>query len=332
MHGALARVVVTAMALGGGAGLLAQDFTVRINVPSANVRSAPTTASDVVTQVASGTILTLIRIEGDWYRVALPPNPSLGGVRVEAYVSNTVAVVEGAALVEPVANSAEAEPAAAEPPVRPLDPPPPPVEPETSLRDGMSVALQIGLNTAWVIPDETSVRTISSEILTMGDLVGLLADRPLGPDESDVSLTYVWMVAGTTARQIISDRRPSLVAMFKAIPGVRPEDVVPHLVRLTPLGSSARAVAAVRARSDRASDTELNWNIMPSLMQDAVPVSRTTIERGAVRLQPASDLAPGEYGVVLRPRDDWQLAGASLLSADREGRLFSWMWGFSIPE
>jgi hypothetical protein len=91
-------------------------------------------------------------------------------------------------------------------------------------------------------------------------------------------------------------------------------------------------VATIRSRGDRATDREMSWNVTHDLKQNVQRVTRETIERGAVRIQPAADLPPGEYAIVLRPRDGWRLAGASVLSAAGEGRLFHWIWDFSIRE
>ena len=67
---------------------------VRVLVTKANIRLEPTTDSTIITAAPRGTLLDADPIEGNWYRVYLPPNAS--GVVVSGYIHmNLVEVVEG---------------------------------------------------------------------------------------------------------------------------------------------------------------------------------------------------------------------------------------------
>jgi len=324
----LVAVIVAALVAPAAAAWATQDFTVRITVRLANVRTGPSLSSEVVTQVTGGTVLTLRRIEGDWFRVVLPPTPDMNGAQVEAYVSNTVAVVQP---VQPTAPPAPApEPQPAEPEPEDEDEAPASAESLVPRRDGMAVALQIGISTAWLSPEPTTLSRLAADVRSVPDLVRQLLAVPEGTPPASGPVTFAWPVESAAAGQIVHDRRPSFVAVFSEVPGVRPEDVEPFIVRLSPVGGVARAVASVRADVGRIDDREMSWDLMDDLVQAEVRVTRQAIERGALRLQPSGELEPGEYAVVMRPRDGWRISGANVLRTMAEGRLFGWAWGFSV--
>jgi hypothetical protein len=71
----------------------AAKIQVRILVTKANIRLEPSTDSTIITSAPRGTLLDADPIEGNWYRVYLPPNAS--GVVVSGYIHmNLVEVVD----------------------------------------------------------------------------------------------------------------------------------------------------------------------------------------------------------------------------------------------
>src|SRR5262245_29127062 len=113
--------VLVAVALAMATPALAQTGgSVRVTATRANVRAEPHEKAAVVSQVTSGTVLPLRAVEGDWYRVQLPADPRLGGVRVEAFISRKVAALvtgEAAGGTKPAATTPAAS-APAAPPVK----------------------------------------------------------------------------------------------------------------------------------------------------------------------------------------------------------------------
>ncbi len=89
----------------------AQSQLVRVTVAKANVRSEPNDKAPVLQQATPKDQIEWRATEGDWFKVLLPPNPGLGGARVEAYISKKVSKLEtpkalagsAAAAVEPAA-------------------------------------------------------------------------------------------------------------------------------------------------------------------------------------------------------------------------------------
>jgi hypothetical protein len=111
---------------------------------------------------------------------------------------------------------------------------------------------------------------------------------------------------------------------------VRPEDLVPVLVRLTPTARGRRIVAAVRARAVRDRMSDDSWNVREGLRERVVQAKIAVVGHGAARLQPSSDLAPGEYAIVVRFGSGKKLAGSSVLSPSGAGRVFGAVWAFSV--
>jgi hypothetical protein len=73
------------------AALVAQATLVKVTVPKANVRSEPSDKAPILQQVTPSDVIELREDMDGWFKVLLPPNPSLGGARVEAYISKKVA-------------------------------------------------------------------------------------------------------------------------------------------------------------------------------------------------------------------------------------------------
>jgi hypothetical protein len=114
-------------------GFAAQDpANVKVTVPRANIRSEANDRAPVVTQVPSGTLLQLVAVEGDWFKVRV----SVGSIRIEAYISKKVSA--------PASSPAPTTAVAASAPA----PTPTPV----TTVDGMSVAVDVNGATTWVTP------------------------------------------------------------------------------------------------------------------------------------------------------------------------------------
>ncbi len=84
----------------------AQSQVVKVTVPKANVRSEPNDKAPILQQATPRDQIEWRATEGDWFKVLLPPNPALGGARVEAYISRKVSKLEAASTFAEVFASA----------------------------------------------------------------------------------------------------------------------------------------------------------------------------------------------------------------------------------
>ncbi len=270
----IAVVALTAVAV------VAQDGpSVKVTVAQANIRSEPSDRAPILTQIPSGTLLPLLSVEGDWFRVRVP----IGAIRLDAYISKRVVT---------------------------LAPAPGDV-------DGISVAVVSSGALTPIAPQAATARPTSASADALAALAAELpaANAP-APADPDVR-AWAWTIDGSAADRVVADRRPSFVVVFKGVAGVNVADLAPTIVRLTPVASGGRLVAAARVAAD--------------LKQDVVRSESQVLERGAVTIFPAVDLPAAQYAIVIRPSAArTTLAGADALSSTATGHVMSLVWDFAI--
>jgi hypothetical protein len=309
-------MTIVAMAAAVTVATAQEKGSVRVTSAIANIRAAASETSQVLTQVKQDAVLELIAVEGDWFHVRVP----VGIVRVEAYISKKVSKIDTPPTAAPGAKAPES--------AKPAAPPPPP----PTSRDSMSVVLTVGsssnplpLSTTRVIHVGDRIDTLSKSAATIpaGDAI------PAGTSPSS-TITFAWILDGAASAQIVSDRRPSFLVMFKEVPGLSPDDLAPALVRVWSAASGVRLAAAVRGRADSATRPDADWDVTRDLKQDVIKTQSQVVDRGGVKLTPLADLAPGDYAIVIRPSARRKLSGSSVLGNTGEGRVFSVIWDFTV--
>ena len=184
-------------------------------------------------------------------------------------------------------------------------------------RDGVSVALQADNGATFLGAATARVSRMLERLDTIPEFAKAVADEGSGAAATgSTPVTYVWSIDAGASREIDTPR-PTFAIQFKDIPGVSPDDVIPVIVRLSPTASNGRFVGAARGRADEAARPGAEWDLTREWKQD---VMRSTIEmigRGAARIQPAADLQPGEYAIVLRMHRAQEAAGRDRAVADR---------------
>lgn len=308
----LVPLLVAIVAGCGAAALLAaQDGSVRITAARANIRVEARDTAPVVAQLPAGTDLVLKAIEGDWFRVQLPADSRLGGVRVEAYVSRKVA-----RLVTPIGPASASGAAGAAPA---------PGAPST----GMSVALKTSeaAEAAWLTPETARVRMALARVESIRGLSSLLtAEDPPAPTPA-TSVTFAWVLPAASSRLVVSDWRPTFVVQYTAVPGaIAAADLVPDLVRLVPTIAGVRIIGAITGASDLPSGTEAAWEVMRDWRHESLRPTVQVGEPGTALVQPRSPLEPGEYAVVLRPNRPVKVAPSAVFT----GPAFLTVWTFSV--
>jgi hypothetical protein len=288
--------------------------SVKVTAARANIRAEASETSQVLTQVMQGTSLELIAVEGDWFHVRVPVGPT----RVNAYISKKVAKLEAAPTTGAAGRGAAAAPSTP--------------APAPTSRDGMSVVMTIGSASTPLTPATARVVEISDKVDALAKLAPAMpAGNAVPAGAAGPSpVTFVWTTDGAASSTVVSEPHPSFVAIFKDVPGISPDDLLPVLVRLTPASPGVRLVAALRGRADEASRADADWDVVRDLKQDLIKCDTQVVDRGAVKITPVTALAPGEYAVVLRLASRKKLAGTALLGPDAEGRVFSMLWDFAV--
>ena len=296
----------------GGATLLgAQDGAVRVTAARANLRAEASDTAPVLAQVPAGTDLVLKSIDGDWFRVQMPPDPRLAGVRVEAYISKKVARLvapPGASSAVP-ATTAGGAPGSV------------PAAPVT----GMSVALKAA-QTTWLTPETARVRLVVARVDSFRGLSGVItAEDPPAPPPG-TAVTFALVLPGAASSLVVSDRQPAFVVQYTAVPGIAPADIVPDLVRLAPAIAGVRIVGAIAGAVDLRTRTAADWEVMRDWRQESMRPTIQIGEPGTALVQARSPLEPGQYAVVLRPTRPTKIAPSTVFT----GPAFLTVWTFSV--
>ncbi len=176
---------------------------------------------------------------------------------------------------------------------------------------------------------EAMIRSHSAIGATMigqtGGIMGGLMGKKKKP-----TVTYVWALAGQTAANA-APNTPAFEVNFAGIPGVNPEEYQPVLVKLVPTQSNWRLVGATQAKSDAQESALADWEVYSSFIEQGVPVQAKKVTAGQYQVSPASALAPGEYGLVLRPMaKNKKFSGNDIAKNQGEGLLFNSVWAFSV--
>ena len=330
--------------------------TVRVTAARANVRSAPNQKSSILARVPAGTVLQLQAVQGDWYRVQLPGSGSSRAAKANAFISKKVSTMVGKATKTVSASAAAAPVAAAPVPSGPAALPaatasvpsalpapvpmtgsisrsiPVPAEPALApvSRDGASVALQKSNGVTFMGSSSARVSRMLERPESVPEFVKAVMNEGSGVAATgSTPVTYVWTIDAGSGR-LVDDARPTFAVTYKDIPGVSPDDVIPVIVRLPPTASGGRFVGALRGRADEAARPGAEWDVTKQWKQEVVKSSVEFVGRGAARITPSADLAPGDYAVVLRLKERKKLPGSTVLSPTGEGRLFAAAWPFSV--
>ena len=233
---------------------------VKVTVPKANVRSEPSDKAPILQQATPQDQIEWRATEGDWFKVLMPPNPALGGARVEAYISKKVSKLQAAAVV-----AADAAPKA----VQPAAPAPPAID---------THAANVFLGT---IVDGTLLKQAAVAIV-----------RANGNRDA-------WTIQDSGDWTAAADRRPSLVVSIGDRAPFAPAGLAPSLVKLaSSADATSFTIGSTKGGKDWKSEeisAEMTesaagvWNIKPS--RDLKPGSYAIIMRPSTSKAIAPEIA-----------------------------------------
>jgi hypothetical protein len=146
-------------------------------------------------------------------------------------------------------------------------------------------------------------------------------------------VTYVWGVPGPASTNVLRSGTPAFTVDFSRAMGVTPDDYAPAIVKLTPAQNTCRIVGATQGKEDARSSPAADWQIYSHFLEERVTVQSQKLASGKYKISPASELAPGEYGVVLRPLSkEKNFSGGDVARAQGDGLMFDSIWTFQISE
>ena len=158
----------------------------------------------------------------------------------------------------------------------------------------------------------------------MGIASGMMGGM-MGGHHGMPTTTYIWALPGQTASYVMPTTRPKFDLEFGNIAGLDPDRYEPVLVHLPRTKDNYRLVGATKQKMSYMGPGQ------PQSMidEERTPLQTTRLARGHMQLEPAASLAPGEYGLVLRPtKADKPKKGMSQSGAE-QGVFYS-VWDFSV--
>ena len=145
--------------------------------------------------------------------------------------------------------------------------------------------------------------------------------------------TYVWGIPGPASSNVLQNASPSFTVDFSNVLGVKPDDYAPAIVKLTPAQNTCRIVGATQGKADARSSPAADWQIYSSFLEERVTAQAQKLATGKYKITPTSELASGEYGVVLRPISKTKsYSGGDVARGQGDGLMFDAIWTFQIGD
>jgi hypothetical protein len=145
------------------------------------------------------------------------------------------------------------------------------------------------------------------------------------------TVTYVWALPAPNSSTSVQSNTPAFEVNFADVPGIIAEDYEPAIVKLTRTLNNWRLVGATQGNADAMAGTYMDWQMYSSFVEDRVPAQTKKTATGQVHISPARPLAPGEYGVVLRPFSKFaKFSGGDVARNQGAGLLFNTVWSFTV--
>ncbi len=295
---------------------------IRVTAARANIRATPAADAPVIEQVTEGSYLELIKEEGAWFQVRVPPNPRFPGIRAVGYVSKTVA-----RLVTPAEAAAAADAAR-----RPIVTPPGGTVAIAADHSGKTAWLKAAATRAVAITDTGATPTSAPASPALLVALGEAGADSSGRRDALAVVTWVWTVAADAPAPVLTSRRPSFFVSYGDVPGLDPNEWTPGVVRLQPVeGTPWRVVSAASGPADARTRGEADWAVLRDLSERSARVSLSGSGPGIMRMTLNAALEPGEYAVVIRPvYAARRYTGRRVFGNEGEGVAFGAAWVFGV--
>ena len=289
---------------------------VRVTAARATLRAEPSETAAAVDEVLAGAVFELASVEGDWFRVILPPDPRLKGARVHAYLSRKAASQAGGA-------DASSALALSRAPQR------------NALATSVKVGVDAGGPTTWLSARSVEASLMPGRPESLPAAASLAVfDAPPGrtapePPGSEVIGTWVWALSPGPPPVALTASQPSFFVAYTELPGLNSADFVPSLIRIVPGKSGWRLLSMAAGRAGARSSDQADWVILRQLKQEVVQTTLDGSGPGLVQVRPTAALTPGEYAIVLRPAYARGYSGREILNDAGAGSVFSVAWTFT---
>lgn len=192
----------------------------------------------------------------------------------------------------------------------------------------LNQALREGINqAAW----QTAIHSGSYGSYSAINSATSIGGGLLSHKKSNPTVTYVWALPAPNSTSSLSSNTPNFDVNFGGIPGVNASEYEPAIVRLTTTPNNWRLVGATEGKADSQQSSAFDWPVYSSFVEERVPTTVKQIGPGHDEISPSSTLAPGEYGVVLRPLSRTKkYSGSDIAKSQGDGLCFNSVWSFQV--
>jgi hypothetical protein len=192
----------------------------------------------------------------------------------------------------------------------------------------LNQGLKSGVNTAiWQGMSQTSSAVGGIGGMEAGSIVGGMMTS-----HHSSNLTYVWAVPGANSSNVsVPSHGANFRVTFAGASGVNPDDYEPVIVKLISTPNNWRLVGATQGKQNARSTSGLDWQMYSAFLENRVPTQSQKLGPGEYQIAPTGNLAPGEYGVVLRPLSKTKkFSGSDVAGNLGDGLIFNSIWSFEI--
>jgi hypothetical protein len=192
----------------------------------------------------------------------------------------------------------------------------------------MTQGMQSGINTATYSAATHMNSGIGGSSVQAGGSIfsGIMSHRT-------PTVTYVWGVPSPASTNVLQTVSPAFSVDFSRAPGINPDDYAPAIVKLTPAQNTCRIVGATQGKEDARSSPAADWEMYSHFLEESVATRPEKLGTGKYKISPASELLPGEYGLVLRPvSKSKKFSGGDVARGQGDGLMFATVWTFQISD
>lgn len=176
-----------------------------------------------------------------------------------------------------------------------------------------------------------SSKLASTAIMANPMLSGAMLAGGLFSSHRKQTITDVWAVSGPKSNTVTHNGQPAFEVHFDNIPGISADEYEPVLLKLESTPNNFRLVGATEAKQDALQASAMDWGMYSSFVEERVGGQAMKTGPGTYQLQVISALAPGEYGIALRPLNkDKKFSGSSVSQNTGDGLIFNSVWSFEV--
>jgi hypothetical protein len=140
------------------------------------------------------------------------------------------------------------------------------------------------------------------------------------------AVTVAYALPGSHAAVTAPVGSLALDVQYGSVPNLNSDEYEPALVKLTPSKDNWRLLGARQILQQ-----PIGGQQQGTIVEKKIEIKSTRLDHGHVRIEPAAQLPPGEYAVVLRPLNNQKSQVAESPAPQENAQIEYLGWDFSVP-